>query len=304
MGFYNLVPKPNNRWRSILDLRKKKQLFENTVFQNGDPSDNKDLPPGRGVGHLQRFQRRILPYTNKQSVQEIHGLSYPRLNLSIQSTTFWPVYSSHGVHSDSQRGQMASNEKGYKDPSVSRRLVGQSQVPPILPSTDTNLGNSLQRIGLASERGKIRAGTQTNLQFRRLPVQLERGQGQTHHRTLADLAGQDTGDLIQSSVSGPESNVPYRIIDCHRKAPTSRMVAGGKQCYHRSSITPSSTCTADLYRRIKRSVGRSLKRAYGKGKLVTPRKQTAYKLSIVKGSSYGIKIISSPLYKQCSSHSY
>ena len=47
--------------------------------------------------------------------------------------------------------------------------------------------------------------------------------------------------------------------------PTSRVVAGGKKCYHRSALTPSSTCAADLYRRIKRRVGRSFKRAYDKG---------------------------------------
>ena len=41
------------------------------------------------------------------------------------------------------------------------------------------------------------------------------------------------------------------------------MVAGGKQCYHRSTITPAKTCAADLYRCIKRRVGRSLKRAHG-----------------------------------------
>ena len=148
------------------------------------------------------------------------------------------------------------------------------------------------------------------------------------------------GDLNQSSVSGPESNVPDRTTDCNRKEsalgqvtyethtvasqkqlesagntreehphpkitpPTSRLVAGGKQCYHRSALTPSSTCPADLYRCIKRRVGRSLKQAYGKGKLVTPRKQTAHKLSRVKGSSSGIKRISSSLYKEVSSHSY
>ena len=148
------------------------------------------------------------------------------------------------------------------------------------------------------------------------------------------------GNYVQSSVPGPESNVLDRITDCHRKTssfgpftyeahtvasqkqlesardngkdhphskitpPTSKMVAGGKQCSYRSTITPTKTCAADLYRRIKRRVGRSLKRAHGKGKLVTPRKQTAHKLSRVKGSSSGLKRISGPLYQECSPHSY
>ena len=37
------------------------------------------------------------------------------------------------------------------------------------------------------------------------------------------------------------------------------MVAGGKQCSSRSTITPTKTCSADIYRHIKRRVGRSLK---------------------------------------------
>ena len=45
--------------------------------------DNKDLPIGRGVGHLHRFQGPILPHTNSQSVQEVHAFSYPGLALLV-----------------------------------------------------------------------------------------------------------------------------------------------------------------------------------------------------------------------------
>ena len=325
---------------SHLGSEQTEQIFENTVLQNGDTRDNTNLPPGRGVGDLHQLQRRILPYTNKQPVQEVYAFSDSGQNLPIQSTILWPVHSPHGVHCDSQRGEMASNETVYKDPPVTRQLVGQSYVPPGLSSTNPNRSNPLSRIGLAGERGKVRTGAQASFQFRRLPVRLERGQGQTHHRTLRESTVEDTRDFSQPSVSGLEIHVLDRITDCHRKAgtlgqvtydthtvasqeqlevagnagedhphskitpPTSRVVAGGKQCYHRSTLTPSSTCTADLYRRIKRRVGRSLKRTHGKGKLVTPRKQAVHKLSRVKGSSSGIKRIPSSLYKQGSSHCY
>ena len=198
----------------------------------------------------------------------------------------------------------------------------------------------MSRIGLASERGKIRAGTHTGLQLCRLPVRSEKRQGSPNPRTLADPTDKDTGHYVKSSVSGLAFNVLDRFTDCHRKTgtsgqvtyethtvasqkqlkstrdtgkhhphsqltpPASKMVAGGKQCYQRSTITPTKTCTADLYRRVKRRVGRSLKRAHGKGKLVTSRKQTAHKLSRLKSSSPGLKRISSPLYQHYSPHSY
>ena len=46
--------------------------------------------------------------------------------------------------------------------------------------------------------------------------------------------------------------------------PSLKVVAGGKQCSPRSTITPTKTCSADIYRCIKRRVGRSLKRTYCK----------------------------------------
>ena len=331
LGFYNrlfLVPKPNNRWRPILDLSKLNEFLKTQSFKMETPETIRiSLQAGEWATSVD-FQDAYF-HTHKQPVQEA-AFSHPRQNLPVQSTTLWPVHSSHGVHCDSQRGQMASNGKGYKDPPDSSNSS----------SSNTNPSSPLLRIGLASERGKIRAGTQTNFQFRRLPVRLERGQGQTHHRMLADPTSQDTADLNQSSVSGPEFNVPDRNTDCYRKTgtlgqatyethtvapqkqlestgdaredhphskitpPTSRVVTGGKQCYHRSTLTPSSTCSANLCRRIKRRVGHSLKRAYGKGKLVTPRKQAAHKLSRVKGSSSGTERVSNSLYKQGSPHSY
>ena len=78
LGFYNrlfLVPKPNNRWRPILDLSTLNTFLNTRVVQNGDTRDNKNLPTGRGVGYLHRFQGRILPHTNSQSVQEVHAFS-------------------------------------------------------------------------------------------------------------------------------------------------------------------------------------------------------------------------------------
>ena len=86
--------------------------------------------------------------------------------------------------------------------------------------------------------------------------------------------------------------------------PTSEMVTGGRQCAHRSTITPTKTCSADLFRRIKRRVGHSLKRAHCKGKLVPSREQTAHKLSEAKSSLSGLKRVSGPLFKQHCPHSY
>ena len=193
---------------------------------------------------------------------------------------------------------------------------------------------------MAGEQGKIRTGPQTGLQLRRLPVQPERGQGQTNRRTLADLDRQDQINTVRSGLPGPTFHVPHRATHSNRKAsplratthkthtvalekqlegpritgkgdpgpqvppPPSKVVAGGKQCATRSTITPSKTCSANIYRRIKRRVGRSLRRAHCKGNLVPSRDQAAHKPLRAKSSVSSSKRVSNPLLQQDSTDSY
>ena len=81
-------------------------------------------------------------------------------------------------------------------------------------------------------------------------------------------------------------------------APTFTVVVRRKQCFARSTTTPNKTCSANLYRRIKRRVGRSFKRAHCKGFLVSARKQNAHKLSGVKSSFPSFKRVPGPLCRQ------
>ena len=198
-------------------------LSKHRVVQKSDPRDNKDLPTGRGVGHLHRLQRRILPHTYSQSVQEVHVFSPPGSVLPVQSPTLWPLHSSHGVHSGGQRGQTDGTAEGYKDPLVPRRLVGESHIPSNLSPAYTDLGSSLSGTRLAGEQGKVRAGPKTGFQLRRLPVRPERGQDQTHSRALAGLDRQDSVNTVRSGVPGPAVHVCHRCTHSNRKASPPRV---------------------------------------------------------------------------------
>ena len=150
-------------------------LFKDRVVQDGDPRDNKNLPIGRGMGHIHRLQRRILPYTNSQSVQEVHAFSSPGSVLPVQSPTLWSIHSSHGVHSGGQRGQTHGTSEGYKDQPVPRRLAGESLYPQHLSPAYTNLRDPLSGTRVAGEQGKVRTGSQIGFELRRLPVRLKEG---------------------------------------------------------------------------------------------------------------------------------
>ena len=67
-------------------------------IQDGDTGSHQNVSPTRGVGYLNRFQRRLLPYTNTGTVQEISEISCPRSDIPIQSTALWSVHSTLGVH--------------------------------------------------------------------------------------------------------------------------------------------------------------------------------------------------------------
>ena len=190
-------------------------LFKHRVVRDGDPRDNKDLPTGRGVGHFHRFQGRLLPHTYSQSVQEVHAFSPPWSVLPVQSPTLWSINSSYGVHSGGQRGKTHGTSEGYKDPPVPRRLAGESLYPRHLSPAYSNPGHTVPGTRVA---GKIRTGSQTGLQLRRLPVRPERGQGQTNRRSLEDLDRQDQIHNVGSGVPGPTIHVSHRSTHSNRKA--------------------------------------------------------------------------------------
>ena len=67
-------------------------------IQNGDTGNHQNIPPTRGVGHLSRFQRCLLPHTNTGTIQKISKIPCPGPDLLIQGTALWSAHSAHGVH--------------------------------------------------------------------------------------------------------------------------------------------------------------------------------------------------------------
>ena len=62
-------------------------------IQNGNTRNHQNIPPTRGVVHLNRFQGCLLPYTNTGTVQEISEISRPGSDIPIQSIAFQSVHS-------------------------------------------------------------------------------------------------------------------------------------------------------------------------------------------------------------------
>ena len=259
-------------------------------IQNGNPGNHPDFPP-RGVGYLNRLQGRLLPHTHTPEVSKISQISCPGSDLPVQSTSLWPLNSSYGVHCNSQGSETDGYKQGYKNPPVPRRLVGESQLPPPLPSTYPKVSPDLSGAGLAGKCRKIRTRTQAGLRICRLSIRPPVRTGPTYSGPVASPSGEDTDPPVTAGLSGPAIHVPDRPVNSHGKAGSSRstayeahtvapqkqlegtrisgenypitqitapslkVVAGGRQCATRSTITPLEACSANFYRRIKRRLG-------------------------------------------------
>ena len=111
------------------------------------------------------------------------------------------------------------------------------------------------------------------------------------------------------------SVAPQKQLECTRittegdnsaqiTPPPLTVVTGGKQCAPRSTIAPTKTCNANVYRCINRGLGCSPERAHCKGNLVPSREQSTYQLSGTKGSFSGSETVPGPLLEHHISHIY
>ena len=145
-----------------------KPLPQSGEIQDGNTGNHQNIPPTRGVGHLSRLQRRLLPHTNTGTIQEIPQISYPGPDLPIQGTTLWSVHMEFTVVA--KEVKLMASHRGirilqYLDDWLVRARSKQL----CLLHTQIHTQN-VSKTRLAGEHRKIRIGTKTNLKLRRLPI--------------------------------------------------------------------------------------------------------------------------------------
>ena len=164
LGFFNrlfLVPKPNNKWRPILDLSKLNLFLKMEKFKMETPETIRtSLQQGEWV-----TSGRLLPYPFTGTVQEISEISCPGSDIPIQGTALWSVHSTLGVHCGSKGGETDGHTQGYKNPPVSRRLVLESQIPPGLSPAHSKSSENMPKIRLAGEFRQVGTGSKADLRF-------------------------------------------------------------------------------------------------------------------------------------------
>ena len=336
LGFCNrlfLVPKPNNRWRPILDLGKLNTFLKTQSFKMETPETIRtSLQTGEWVTSIDfkdayfhipinsqsmRFHIQGEPYQFKAL---LFGLSTAPMEFTVVAKEVKLLAMKQGITTHQYRLVRARSHQTYLQ--HTQTLVAPCRELGLLVNKEKSELEPKQVFNFVGYQFNLKEGrvrpTPECWQVLQTKIQEIMSSPVCPARKLMSLIGLLTA--TEKSALGPLTHETHTVASQkqlegtrdngkdhpHSKItpPTSSMVAGVKQCYYRSTITPSKTCSANLYRRIKRRVGRSLKRAHSKGKLVAPRKQTAHKLPRVKGSLSGLKRVSGPLYQQHSPHSY
>ena len=336
LGFFNrlfLAPKPNNKWRPILDLSKLNLFLKVEKFKMETPETIRtSLYQGEWVTSvdfkdayfhipIQEQSRKYLRFHVQGRTYQFKALPFGLSTAPMEFTVL------------AKEVKLMAIRKGIRI----HQYLDDWLVRARSQETHPNPNQNVPGPRLAGEFREIRAGTQTGLRLCRLPVRPQVRPGQTDPGPVAKPSGQDTSTPVTTNRSGPAVHVPDRSANSHRKtgsprptahethtvasqkqlegtrisredypstkvpAPSLKMVARGRQCASRSTITPKKTCSANIYRRIKRRVGHSLKRVHCKRVLVGARKQAAHKLSGTQSSVSSPQRVPRPLCRQNSS---
>ena len=168
LGFFNrlfLVPKPNNKWRPILDLSKlnlflKVEKFKmettetiRTSLQQGEWVTSVDFKDAYFHIPIQEQSRKYLRFHVQGRTYQFKALPFGLSTAPMEFTV-------------SKGGETDGHTPGYKDPPVPRRLVGESQVSSNLSPAHPKLSQNMPGTRLDGEFREIRTGTQTGLRPR------------------------------------------------------------------------------------------------------------------------------------------
>ena len=322
LAFYNrlfLVPKPNNKWRPILDLSRLNCYLATSSFKMETPETIRlSLQKGEWVTSLDfsdaYFHIPIGPRSRKFLRFFLHSQAYQftalPFGLSTAPLEFTKV---------AKEVKLMAQARGIRIHQYLDDWLLRAPCPETCLLHTRTLLDLCHRLGWVVNMTKSELVPQQVFNFVGYRFDLSQGLVKPTQERWMALSQKINNLLNQQVCPVPTVHVPYRTANSHRETGSSRatshapypvaseealacpgvigkdypsasvpsstpeVVVEPKQCPKRSAFTPTSTRSSAVYRRLKRRLGCSLRRFHSKRPLVHTRKRLAYKLAGTQG---------------------
>ena len=174
LGFYSrlfLVPKPENKWRPVIDLSVVNTFLHVPTFKMETAEVIRaSLQTGEWVASIDLIDA-YFHVPMHQKFQKYLRFHVQGQGLSVRSPTLRDSDCSIGVHSSSERGQIHSTFTRGLNPSVFGRLAGEGQGSGFLCSRCSEINHTGREVGLDCQFEKFRTHSNSGSRVSGLSVQ-------------------------------------------------------------------------------------------------------------------------------------
>ena len=339
LAFFNrlfIVPKPNQKWRPILDFSALNKFLSVKTFKMETPETIRiSLQQGEWVTSLDFSDayfhipvhvksRKYLGFHFQNQSYQFRALPF---GLSTAPMEFTCVVKEVKLMAQSRGIRIHQYLDDWLIRAPTKESCHQGTIPP----------RPLPGVGLGNQRTKVRTRTQTDFRVRGLQVRSLPGTGLTDpepvgvdppkfgiHPIQAKLPSQElyvpdrpaysdgkTGSPgetphethpVAPKTTLESSGIPGKGDSCAKvTSPTPSMVDQGDKCLDRTTFTSLESCRSNLYRRLKRRLGCSFRRRHSKRQLVSSRKSSSHKFPGTKSCPTNLEKIPALGTRQSSS---
>ena len=301
--------------------------------QDGNTRIHSVLSLPRRVGNLDRPPRCVLSRTHPSPALQISQICPPRQSLPVCRS---PIRASDGpvsIHPPSKRGETNGPEQRHQGTYVLGRLADQGTISRAVETPHSRNGVVGRKPGMAHKPVKVRAGPDTAIRVRGVQVQLIRGSCPTHSRQVEQvvldgsgtksetchlckrvdvlnwLAGINREDGTMGQVAhasfamAPQTELAVPSVPRNQDSMgrfdkiSTPVVVRPKQCVKRVSFAPQRSRSLDVYRRIKRRLGWTIRRLVRKRSVVPIRKGSPHKPAGVESGSARSQSVQEPVHR-------
>ena len=285
------------------------------------------LPQERGMGHIHRSHRRLLTRANSHPVSKIPQVSFQRRHLPVHQPPLRASNSPPHFHQYSQRGKTDGFAIRNRTPPIPGRLVDPCPLRTTMHGPNTKSTKAGEGFGLYSKPQEVRTQTISEVRLPGLPLFTRFGSCEAHARQVDQTSGDVPSPLLEVCYQCKDSYVHHWIAcingeDCkigqdayetfsvasqnsleisdasghtgplESEDDTTRgMVVRPSKCATRRTSPPQGTRKTNIYRRLKRRLGSSLRSKLYRRALVSLRKAPSHQPIRNEGGSSGSAIL-------------